>query len=390
MNKKLKTYYIEIDEEMLESGIDGIAITQTPAIELMAKRFNAQNENKDKWSFSNDKRIIAGPAIIADKEIYRKDADGKEYNVVFTADVIERMVEKFNSEASQRVLVFNFEHTERKVQAFVRANWIVEDSKLDKSQFYGFELSKGSWFIEAKVAAEDWQFIKEMEGVGFSIEGLMAALPLKEKEALSVELSETPKEITTIYHNKENKMKKIKLFAKYFEGNRGAVKTFNLETKLFVEVAATGVDEMLIVDELAVGSAVNMVDADGNTVGAADGEYEIAAEGIVIVVADGKIADMKEIEAEAEASEQVEEVMAEDDAAPAADAPDAPVEDERAVLLAKIDELEAKIEALEAKIDGAATEEEDFTATEKDVYTKISELRGVFNAEKRFISNSQN
>jgi len=71
-----------------------------------------------------------------------------------------------------------------------------------------------------------------MEGVGFSIEGLMAALPLKEKEALSVELSETPKEITTIYHNKENKMKKLNFLLSTSKAIEVRSKRFKLGNKV--------------------------------------------------------------------------------------------------------------------------------------------------------------
>ncbi len=93
--------------------------------------------------------------------------------------------------------------------------------------------------------------------------------------------------------------------------------------------------------ELAIDTPVQTEDADGNIITAPDGEY-LTEEGKTIVVADGKIAEIKEplieeeIVEEALADEPVEEPVVEE-----------PKEDERD---AKIAELEAKIAEYEATI----------------------------------------
>jgi len=51
-------------------------------------------------------------------------------------------------------------------------SWIVEDSKNDKSNLYGYELPKGTWFVSMRVNNDEvWQRIKSGELKGLSIEG---------------------------------------------------------------------------------------------------------------------------------------------------------------------------------------------------------------------------
>jgi hypothetical protein len=54
-------------------------------------------------------------------------------------------------------------------------SWIIDDSKTDKSRFYGFDLPKGTWMISMKVNNDEvWKDIKEGKVKGFSIEGYFA------------------------------------------------------------------------------------------------------------------------------------------------------------------------------------------------------------------------
>ena len=169
----LPTYFMTFDPEDFESGINLIAITETPAIEKNSLRFSEQEILKMIFK-DDDKQMVAGPAIIPDKPIYR-NMNGKEFYVVFTKEVIEQMVAKFNSET--REYKFNIEHEEDSLVAgYIKGSWIIEDTEFDKSKFYGFnDLPIGTWFIEAQVEDKEiWtDHIKQMKTVGFSIEGLL-------------------------------------------------------------------------------------------------------------------------------------------------------------------------------------------------------------------------
>lgn len=90
--------------------------------------------------------------------------------------------------------------------------------------------------------------------------------------------------------------------------------------------------------ELALDTPVQTEDADGNIVAAPDGEYTLE-DGRVVVVAEGKVTEIKEAPVE---EEVIDEALAEEEV-PAEE----PVADEKD---AKIAELEAKIAEYEATI----------------------------------------
>ena len=71
--------------------VEFIALVDRPAIE---KNFLAF---KDKLNFSidNDKRVVFGPAMIADMPLYRKDEKLGEYYILFDKDSIYSIVQKF-------------------------------------------------------------------------------------------------------------------------------------------------------------------------------------------------------------------------------------------------------------------------------------------------------
>jgi hypothetical protein len=353
---ELPIYAINFDETKFESGIDLIAVTETPAIEEISMRFS--KDKVFKFSYDAEKRIVFGPAIIPNKPIYRND-NGKEYYVVFTEETIEKMVEKFNNE--QRSIKFNVEHNENKlIEGFIKESWIIEDPEKDKSALYGFNLPKGTWMISAKFAEDVWEnVIKNMEQVGFSIEGLMGIQKFTQSEEIS---SDAINQNKIEKMSKENKTKKLKFVAKRISTK----KKFNVSTKKFEEILVTAEeDEVLIVPELAEGAVVEVLDETGTVVAAEDGTFEIPSEEVVVEVADGEIvaidaAPAAEAPAEEEAMkknkmEEMPEEKKEEEVKMEVD-PET---------LAKIVELESRLEALEAKLAEGEVIEETFKKTTK-------------------------
>jgi hypothetical protein len=208
----LPIYKIDINE-FDESGIEFISLVANPAIMLKGLAFASVNlppchdfckceiidsnwvfglsdngpceycvSNKNEFDrqrksfdlqFNEEKQIIAGPAIIPDFKIYRYDKDLGEYYVVFTKEVIEKMVEKFNQLSKQTPI--NLDHSETIAPAFIKGSWIIENSEFDKSRVYGFDLPEGTWFLEVKVTDPSFwnDEIKKNGKFGFSVEGLM-------------------------------------------------------------------------------------------------------------------------------------------------------------------------------------------------------------------------
>lgn len=141
----------------------------------------------------------------------------------------------------------------------------------------------------------------------------------------------------------------------------------------FAEVK-TDKSPLIYEGELAVGIEVMVEDEEGNVVAAPDGEYNLE-DGRVVVVADGKVAEIKEAPV---TEETIEEVLEEE--APAKDEKDLRIEELEGLLKdrdAIIEELNAKIKDLESKLNEPAEEALEMSAvvkTENDKYSKISKI----------------
>ena len=142
--------------------LTAISLVRKPAIEEDFMLFKEQKELK--LSFDDEKHIVFGPAIIADKPIYRVDGEGREYYVVFTAEVIEKLFTNFMKNGGY----FNLEHSKETNDVFLIESFI----KRPGLNPVGFEgVSDGSWFISLKVENEAlWADLKAGKYNGFSIE----------------------------------------------------------------------------------------------------------------------------------------------------------------------------------------------------------------------------
>ena len=153
-------------------------------------------------------------------------------------------------------------------------------------------------------------------------------------------------------------------------------KNFLKLARLVMRFAEVKTDKgSLIYDgELAVDINVMVEDEEGNVVAAPDGEYNLE-DGRVVVVKEGKVAEIKEAPV---TEETIEEVLAEE--TPAKDEKDLRIEELEGLLKdrdAIIEELTAKIKDLESKLNEPAEEALEMSAvvkTENDKYSKISKI----------------
>jgi len=171
MKRKIKVRKLSID---IKDGIDAIALVDEPAIEKDFMLFDKQE--KFKFSIDQDKQIITGPAMTADKLIYRNDGPegDEEYYVYFSAEDIKKMSELFLKQS--KVDNFNFDHNSSELvsSGYLVESWIVEDPMNDKSYALGFtKINKNDWFVSMKIEdTEVWEKVKNGEYNGFSIEGM--------------------------------------------------------------------------------------------------------------------------------------------------------------------------------------------------------------------------
>ena len=148
-------------------GIEALGWAERKLRKLQAEKMSRQNFQVD----SEEKRIILGPCMVPDQEIFRKDKDGNPYYVFFSKDTIFQIQEKF----MRRKYLDNAdtEHNGKAEQdVYVIESWIKEDEN-DKSTKYGFgDLPIGTWFVSMKVRNDEvWEKIKDGSLAGYSVSG---------------------------------------------------------------------------------------------------------------------------------------------------------------------------------------------------------------------------
>jgi hypothetical protein len=183
-------YKAEVDPS-LESDIEVsyIGLVDRPAIERNFLAFN-QYQQKAKFVLDEAKRIVAGPAMIADLPLYRNDKQLGEYYVVFDKPAIRTIVEKFSAKGYMKN--FNLFHDEQqKLDDVVIFNSFVSDSEIGVPALRGFEdVPDGSWFITAKVNNDAvWERVKNGDIRGFSVEGLFSYVPVAKVKMTAEQLA---------------------------------------------------------------------------------------------------------------------------------------------------------------------------------------------------------
>jgi hypothetical protein len=119
---------------------------------------------------NEEQKVVSGPLMIADMPIYRRDDEG-EYYVIFTADEIKKIVQRFFKKGYQGKV--NIEHEKAVDGVYMFESYIIDRSR-GINPPKGFEdIADGSWFGSFKVDNEKiWEEVKAGTFKGFSVEGL--------------------------------------------------------------------------------------------------------------------------------------------------------------------------------------------------------------------------
>lgn len=172
-------YYIEI-EEFDETGMNGISLVKEGAVEVGFLAFNEQKPIQLNF-FQEDQRIITGVVARADFPIYRRTGD-YEYYVIFTKDVIQKMIKKYSKQG-----LFNSVNLNHNDYAFVKDVYMTESYLIDKErgivpQEFS-EIEDGSWVCSFYVESDElWNEIKNNDNFNaFSLQGLFHLIPKTEE-----------------------------------------------------------------------------------------------------------------------------------------------------------------------------------------------------------------
>lgn len=169
MAKKRKRYLVTADN----SEAFACSLVTSPAVEETFVAFNKDKPLIEKFA-DEKKHMITGVVAIPNKPIYRRNADGEEYDIVFSAEAIEKMSRDFLKNYKQHEVTL--QHQENADGVYLVEQWIKTDMVYDKSLSVGLsrELPVGSWIQTYYVDSHDvWQRIESGELLGFSLECML-------------------------------------------------------------------------------------------------------------------------------------------------------------------------------------------------------------------------
>ena len=368
----IPVYRATVDDE--NTKMEVVSLVDMPAIEVDFLSFNKTQEPM-RFSVQNEEqRMLLGPVMIPELPIYRETLDGMPYYIVYDAQTIHKMAEKYFAE--NRINNVDTNHSFELVEGVTLVQAFFKNVEKGINPV-GFEdLPDDTLFFQFHVTSDEiWAGVKDGKWKGFSLAGTFGIEPVQ------------------LQNNKKSNTKEMSKLEKI----RTALQN------ILAQFARISTDKALIEydgDELEVGMAVHGIDGEGNSYELENGEYAIE-EGTIYVIEDGKVAEIREVEKqEPEAEEPAEEPAPEvpqenvetaEETPQAEEEPDADPRDEKiANLEAEVARLEEEIGALReriAELEGKsaaepATEEfEKVNKVEKTGNRKLDNLNRILNAK---------
>ena len=299
-------------------GMLRISLVDAPAVRSDFMKF-AEERPVQMFSVADeDKRLVYGVVMRADFPILRVGPAGDEFYMIFKADVIRRMAQKYLAEGRQNEV--NLMHVDgSEVEGVEMVQFFIKDTARGVSP-EGFDgIADGSLFAEFHVTNDEvWARVKDGTFKGFSLEGVFDLEPEQDKGWIN-EVVEATEGLFREYlpkfkNNMNNKIEKFKAaLAKALAVAFGQITTDK------------GIIEWDGEEDLKIGDEVFTPGEDGERVRPEDGDYTVE-DGKVIRIADGRVEDIIDPEAEvapAETETEAEKEVPNPDTPGEESAPDA-------------------------------------------------------------------
>jgi len=161
--EKIPVYELIVSNDTVD-GVTAMSLVDEPAVEVNFLTFNKQEKINFKIE-NEEKRIITGPALIPDKQIYRYNKKtGEEYYVYFSNKTVEKLAHNFILDNKQNNITLQHQVNGNGVKLI--ESWL---SKNENELDLGLPI--GTWFVSYKISNDEiWEDVKSGEFNGFSIE----------------------------------------------------------------------------------------------------------------------------------------------------------------------------------------------------------------------------
>jgi hypothetical protein len=284
-----------------DTGMLRSSLVDDPAVQSNFLAFKKETPERAQLYAVQDeeKRLVLGVVMRADYPIYRRDGDF-EYYIIYKADTIRTMAEKYLVEGRQNEV--NTMHEEgSEVEGVQMVQYFIKGAGLSPDGFT--DIADGSLFAEFHVVNDDvWAAIKDGTYKGFSLEGIFDAVPEDNKDYVEAVVEAVAGKFSNEKPNQNNKK-----MAK-FKGLMGRI------LRAVLEFGNVTTDKGVLAwdgeEDLKAGDAVYLVDENGERSTPEDGVYT-TADGKAITVTGGKVASFDDAAAEVAPTEETEEAAEE-------------------------------------------------------------------------------
>lgn len=286
--KRLPVYKAEIIDD--GTGMTAISLVDRPAVEKDFLTLAAQAAPALFAVEDEERQLLWGVVCRADFPIYRRDDTYGEYYLVFSADTIRQLAEQYLAEGRQNTV--DLQHDGQMVEGVQLVQFVIKDTARGVVPAGFDDVADGSLFAEFHVTDPDiWDQVKAGDFNGFSLEGYFNYVPTRHEMAAA-----------KVEKPKSKYMNKIK---QAFKALAAVVCRFGYIVTDKAIISWDG-DE-----DLKAGDEVYIEGEDGSREPIADGEYR-TEDDKVIVVADGKVSEIRDEKAEVATEEpEAEEISAE-------------------------------------------------------------------------------
>ena len=282
----IPVYNATISDE--ETGMFKISLVDDPAVQSNFLAFDKTRKPLMYAIANEEKRIVRGVVMRADFPIYRNDSKMGEYYIIYKADTIRQMAEKYLLESRQNDV--NLMHEDGSdVDGVQMVQYFIKDVDGGVNPTGFDDIADGSLFAEFHIVNDEvWEQVKDGTFKGYSLEGVFDLVP--EHDAERVE---------SIVDSLEGKFNNF--FKKF---NMSKFKRFKAAlAKALTEFANVTTDKGVLAwdgdEDLKAGDKVYVEDSEGNRTPAETGDNK-TNDGKVIKVTDGEVAEIADAEAEVE------------------------------------------------------------------------------------------
>ena len=274
-----------------DGGMLRISLVDAPAVMADFVAFAHQKPVLMYRIEDEEQRRVLGVVMRADFPIYRRDERLGEYYIIYRADTIREMAQKYLAEGRQNNV--NLMHQGEDVEGVEMVQYFIKGKGLQPE---GFEdIADGSLFAEFHIVDDAiWDKVKDGTYKGFSLEGLFDLVPEEDKDDVQRIVDDLDGKFNET--QKPNKKMKVKKFLKAL--GEALLKMGTITTDKGI-LAWDGEED------LKEGDRVYLEDEEGNRSDVEDGQYK-TTDGKVINVVDNVVASIEDAEAEVAPEEQPE------------------------------------------------------------------------------------